>query len=296
MAIIYSNAVGKAKGSMGTITYTTRAGKTLGKDRIRLTTNPKTYAQMRRRVQWANIVNIWHAFNGLLHPSFQDRTALISDFNRFVGVNIGVVPVYLTQAEASQGGAVVAPYQMSYGTLPPINVAANGTSGEVGTDISLGSLTVGDNTTLQQFSRAIIESNPGFQNGDQITAFVLLQSVNTVTGVPYTEVRTFEVTLDTTDNETLVMDLDPELYVFANQGETDKIGMNQTVNGGVVYIHSRLTGDNTTLVSSQRLVVSNTLLASYQSDAKLTNAVKSYGGNTVSAYLTPNVDEAPATV
>lgn len=293
MAIIYSNAVGKAKGSMGTITYTTRAGKTLGKDRIRLTTNPKTFAQMRRRVQWANIVNIWHAFNGLLHPSFQDRTALISDFNRFVGVNIGRVPVYLTQGEASQGGAVVAPYQMSWGTLPPISVSTNGLAGEVGTDISLGTLTVGDSTTLKQFSRAIIESNQHFQNGDQITAFVLLQTVNTVTGVPYTEVRAFEVTLNTEDNETLVADLDPELYVFANQGETDKLGMNQSVNGGVVYIHSRLTGDNTTLVSSQRLVVSNTLLASYQSGAKLSAAVKSYGGDTASAYLTPNVDVAP---
>lgn len=296
MAIIYSNAVGKAKGSMGTITYTTRAGKTLGKDRIRLTTNPKTFAQMRLRVQWANIVNIWHAFNGLLHPSFQDRTALISDFNRFIGVNIGQVPVYLTQGEASQGGAVVAPYQMSWGTLPPISVTASGTSGEVGTDISLGSLTVGDSTTLQQFSRAILESNPSFRNGDQITAFVLLQSVNSVTGVPYTEVRSFEVTLDTEDNETLVADVDPELYVFANQGQTDKIGMNQTVNGGVAYIHSRLTGDNTTLVSSQRLVVSNTLLSRYQSGSALSTAVKSYGGNTVSAYLTPNVDEAPVGV
>lgn len=293
MAIIYSNAVGKAKGSMGTITYTTRAGKTLGKDRIRLTTNPKTFAQMRRRVQWANIVNIWHSFNGLLHPSFQDRTALISDFNRFVGVNIGRVPIYLTQGEASQGGAVVAPYQMSWGTLPPISVSANGVAGEVGTDISLGILTVNNSTTLKQFSRAIIESNQHFQNGDQITAFVLLQTVNTVTGVPYTEVRAFEVTLDTEDNETLVADLDPELYVFANQGETDKLGMNQSVNGGVVYIHSRLAGDNTTLVSSQRLVVSNTLLATYQSGAKLSAAVKSYGGDTASAYLTPNVDEAP---
>lgn len=295
MAIIYSNAVGKAKGSMGTITYTTRAGKTLGKDRIRLTTNPKTYAQMRRRVQWANIVNIWHAFNGLLHPSFQDRTALISDFNRFVGANIGRVPVYLTQGEASQGGAVVAPYQMSWGTLPPISVSANGTSGEVGTDISLGSLTIGDSTTLKQFSDAIVESNPHFRFGDQITAFVLLQSVNTVTGVPYTEVRAFEVTLDHEDTETLIADLDPDLYVFANQGATDKLGMNSTVNGGVVYIHSRLTGDNTTLVSSQRLVVSNTLLSRYQSGQALSSAVKSYGGSTVSAYLTPNVDEAPAT-
>lgn len=291
MAIIYSNAVGKAKGSMGTITYTTKEGKTIGKDRIRLTTNPKTSKQMRRRVQWANIVNFWQCFTGLLHPSFEDRTALVSDFNRFIGANIGMVPVYLTRAEASQGGAVVAPYQVSYGTLPSIDVSANGLSGEVGTNISLGTLNITDSTTVKQFSDAVVENNPNFQYGDQITAFVAYQSVNTVTGVPYTNILAREITLNHEDTETLIADLDPELTVFSKQGESDKLGMNQSVNGGVVYIHSRINGEGKTLVSSQRLVVSNTMLARYQSGDKLSAAIKSYDGNTQRAYLTPNVDE-----
>lgn len=295
MAIIYSNAIGKAKGSMGTITYNYRGGKTIGKDRVRMTTNPKTYNQMRRRVQLANIVNLWQAFAGDLHPSFENRTALVSDFNLFVKANLGMVPVYLTDKEAAQGACVVGPYEVSFGTIPSISVSANGVSGEVGTDISLGSLTVGDSTTLQQFSRAIVESNPHFRFGDQITAFVAYQSVNTVTGVPYVDIKAFEITLDDTDNEILVADLDPELLVFANQGSTDKIGMNSTVNGGVVYIHSRLDAEGKTLVSSQRFIVSNTLLATYQSGSKQQAAIVSYGGNLNRAYLTPNVDEAPVT-
>ena len=253
----------------------------------------KSYAQMRRRVQLRNIQNIWRAFNGLDRPSFENRTRRQSDANMFVKANLGMVPVYLTRSEASQGGAVVAPYEVSFGSLPSISVSANGTSGEVGTDISLGSLTVGDSTTLKQFSDAIVENNPTFKFGDQITAFVAYQSVNTVTGVPYVDVKAFEVTLDHEDTETLVADLDPELLVFAKQGSSDKLGMNQTVNGGVVYVHSRK-GVGRTLVSTQRMVVSNTLLARYQSGAKLTEAIQSYGGKVSSAYLVPNVDEAPA--
>ena len=253
----------------------------------------KSYAQMRRRVQLRNIQNIWRAFNGLDRPSFENRTRRQSDANMFVKANLGMVPVYLTRSEASQGGAVVAPYEVSFGSLPSISVSANGTSGEVGTDISLGSLTVGDSTTLKQFSDAIVENNPHFLFGDQITAFVAYQSVNTVTGVPYVDVKAFEVTLDHEDTETLIADLDPELLVFGKQGSSDKLGMNQTVNGGVVYIHSRKTVSGI-LVSSQRLVVSNTLLARYQSGAKLTEAIQSYGGNVTQLYLVPNVDEAPA--
>lgn len=294
MAIIYSNAIGKAKGSMGTITYNYRGGKTIGKDRVRMTTNPKTFNQMRRRVQLANIVNMWQSFLGNLHPSFEDRTPLVSDFNLFVRANLGMVPVYLTDKESAQGACVVAPYEVSFGSIPSISVSANGPSGEVGTDISLGSLTVSDSTTLKQFSDAIVENNPHFRFGDQITAFVAYQLVNTVTGVPYVDMKAFEVTLDHEATETLIADLDPELLVFRNLGATDKLGMNSTVNGGVVYIHSRMDADGKTLVSSQRLVVANTLLARYQAGSQLSNAVISYGGNLSPAYLTPNVDEAPA--
>lgn len=294
MAIIYSNAIGKAKGSMGQITYNFRGGKTIGKDRVRLTTNPKTYNQMRRRVQLANIVNLWQSFLGNLHPSFENRTPLVSDFNLFVKANLGMVPVYLTDKEAAQGACVVAPYEVSFGSIPSISVSANGISGEVGTDISLGNLTVDDSTTLKQFSDAIVENNPNFRFGDQITAFVAYQSVNTVTGVPYVDIKSFEVTLDHEDTETLIADLDPDLLVFKNQGATDKIGMNSTVNGGVVYIHSRMDAEGKTLVSSQRFVVSNTRLAIYQSGSQLQTAIISYGGNLNRAYLTPNVEEAPA--
>ena len=252
----------------------------------------RTFAQMRHRVRWANLVNLFRAFTGTLHPSFESRPQGVSDFNMFISSNIGGSPVYLTSQEATQGGAVVAPYQITRGSLPSVEVVANGPNGEVGTDISLGSLTIGESTTLKQFSDAVVNNNANYQNGDQISCFVAKQSTNSVTGVPYVEIDAYEVTLDQTDNETLLSEFDPNGVVFTTMASSDKLGMSQTVNGGVAYVHSRKTPSGTK-VSTQELLVNNTLLPNYQSDAKMLEAVKSYGGTTTDAFLTPNVDLAP---
>ena len=185
----------RLRGSAGEWTFTRLGGRTVAKQKVERKEIPsRTFAQMRHRVRWANLVNLFRAFTGTLHPSFESRPQGVSDFNMFISSNIGGSPVYLTSQEATQGGAVVAPYQITRGSLPSVEVVANGPNGEVGTDISLGSLTIGESTTLKQFSDA---------------------------------------------------------------------------------------------------VVNNTLLPNYQSDAKMLEAVKSYGGTTTDAFLTPNVDLAP---
>ena len=266
-------------------------GVTITSEKVTRNTS-KTFAQLRHWVQMANIIGMWRAFEGNLRLSFENRHRLMSDMNMFVHANLGRIPVYLTRSEASQGGVVVAPYRVTYGSLPTIEVLANGANGEVGTDISLGSLTIGESTTLKQFSDAVVNNNANYQNGDQISCFVAKQSTNTVTGVPYVEIDAYEITLDQTDNETLLSEFDPDGVVFTTMASSDKLGMSQTVNGGVVYIHSRKTSSGTK-VSTQNLVVNNTLLANYQSDAKMREAVKSYGGTTTDAFLTPNVDLVP---
>ncbi len=283
----------RLRGSAGEWTFTRLGGRTVAKQKVERKEIPsRTFAQMRHRVRWANLVNLFRAFTGTLHPSFESRPQGVSDFNMFISSNIGGSPVYLTSQEATQGGAVVAPYQITRGSLPSVEVVANGPNGEVGTDISLGSLTIGESTTLKQFSDAVVNNNANYQNGDQISCFVAKQSTNSVTGVPYVEIDAYEVTLDQTDNETLLSEFDPDGVVFTTMASSDKLGMSQTVNGGVAYVHSRKTPSGTK-VSTQELLVSNTLLPNYQSDAKMLEAVKSYGGTTTDAFLTPNVDLAP---
>lgn len=288
MAIIRSLAIGKATGSMGGITYRTIGGETISSQKRGKSTSKPSFLQGVNIVSWANAVNIWQAFEGNDRPSFENRRPRVSDFNEFIAAS-RAVPVYLTRSVAQQGGAVVAPYQVTRGTLPSIDTAASGTGGEIGTDISLGTLTISENTTLGQFSRAIVENNEGWANHDAIILFVLRQSTNSVTGVPYVTVDEFKVTLDVSDNETLLSEFDPNGEVFVNTPGSDKLGMAMTVNGGAVYIHSRVTSEGTQ-VSTQAIIATNTLLPNYQSTSVRDEAIASYGGSLTRLYLTPDVD------
>lgn len=288
MAIVRSLAIGRATGSMGGITYRTIGGETISSQKRGKSSTKPSYTQAVNIVSWANAVNFWQAFDGNNRPSFENRRPRVSDFNEFIAASRGATPVYLTKSQAQQGGCVVAPYIATRGSLPSIEVVTSGNNGEVGTDISLGNLTVGESTTVKQISDAIINNNEGFVNGDAIVCFVARQATNTVTNVPYITIDEFKLNLDQTDNETLVSDFDPNLEVFTTMASSDKLGMSQAVNGGVVYIHTRLTTEGTK-VSTQSFVVNNTLINSYISDTARNNAIASYGGSLTRYYLTPNV-------
>lgn len=294
MAIIHSTAIGKAKGSLGNITYRTQGGVCIGSERVpKGSGKSRSLAQMMIRTQFANLINLWQAFTGNDRPSFEARTSRVSDYNLFISRNNNAAPVYLTRSFAGQGACVVAPYLVTEGSLPAIDVSASGVSGEVGTDISLGNLRIGEATTVGQLSAAIIANNEDFIDGDQITVFVIRQETNSQTNVPYVRVLPFKMVLNSSDSNTTMTDLDPEGLVFANQGSSDKLGMNQTINGGVVYIHSRKVNGETK-VSTQRLVVANTILSSYQTPTAMMSAINSYGGQTTSLYLTPTDPLAPS--
>lgn len=287
MAIIYSNAVGKAKGSMGMITYTTQGGATIGKQKVFNPANPKTMRQMYRRTCWANIVNLWQTMLGNDKPSFENKGARVSDYNRFIGVNAGGPRVYLTRSEATQGGSVVAGYIMTEGSLPAIDVLQS--AGQFVTNINVGETAISGTTTVGTFADAVVENNAGFRYGDKISAFVFEQSVDSVTGVPHVTTRCYNVTLISEDERTLNDVFGSNLEAFAVTG--GKIGMQGPINGGVVWVHSRIDGNSgKTLVSSQSINVTNNILSGYTSASKREAAVISYGGKPNGAFLTPDVD------
>lgn len=292
MAIIHATSIGKAKGSIGMNTYTTVGGATIAKEKVFNPKIPRTYRQMVRRVRWANIVAMWQSFSGNLHPSFEGKRPRVSDFNEFMRYNIGGVPVYLTSEEANQGACVMCAYEITRGSLPSINLSA-GVGDVPVTNISLGSLVIDEDTTLAQFSNAVVNNNPDFLDGDQIACFIGTQEQNSVTGIPYVSMKSYEVTLDTSDSETLLAD------IVAADGFSvvgGKLGAASTIVGGIAYVHSReVLGE--TQVSSQSFFVTNALLVQYQTAAKRNAAVVSYKGNLTTAFLTPNrtTDASPVT-
>lgn len=277
----------KMRGKVGNWVYARLNGQTIAKEKADKKATPvRTRAQMLTRMQWANLVNLYGAFKGTLHPSFENKPMTRSDYNMFISANVNANPVYLTQNQARQGGCLVAAYQITRGKLPSISVEF-GNNNIPESSIAVGSLTIGNSTTLKAFSDAIIQNNSGWLSGDQLSVYVAHQLMDANTGVPRVEINAIEVTLDSAADTTMLSDL-VETSFFAVVDGT--LALSGPVNGGVAFVHSRYVNGKTS-VSTQFFVVNNTYLAQYQTSAAWNNAVLSYGGINKDDFLTPNIDD-----
>lgn len=288
MAIINAIAIGKAKGSLGNMTLRYVKGATVGSQKVLKKGKGGTFKQVRIRAKWGNLVNLFQAFSGTLKLAFESKNPRVSDFNAFIARNVNRSTVYLTSGEVLQGGAVVFGAQITEGSLPAISHMM-GTGDVLVTDISVGSMSITASTTLKAFSNAIVNNNDGWAYGDQLSVYIVTQSVNSETNVPYVTVTAVEVTLSDSDEETVLRDLAGADAISVVDGH---IGMGATVNGAACYVHSRETA-NGLQVSTQSLVPANAILPTYQSAIQMMKAIESYHGDADAAFLTPNIPDTP---
>ena len=276
----------KLRGSVGQYTFQRLNGQTVAKEKVEKKSVPtRTLAQMIRRVRWANLVNLYRAFEGTLHPSFEGKDPKVSDYNMFLQSNIGMSPIALTKNQAVQGGCVVDAYQITRGQLPAINVEFG--SGDVPeTDIAVGTLTLGTSTTVKAFSDAIVTNNSGWRNGDQLSFYIARQVLDALTGVPRVDITSIEFTLNTSDATTMVSDLIRVTLLVVVVGCLALAG---PVNGGVACVHSRK-ANGKTIVSTQYFVCSNSYASQFNSKGAFDEAIESYGGVNQDDFLTPNID------
>ena len=158
----------------------------------------------------------------------------------------------------------------------------------------LTSLTIDAETTVAEFSNAVVQNNKFFEYGDQITYFLVFQEINEVTGTPMADVDACCIVLDKSNDAKLLSLVDNRGFA-SRDGYLAAQSDYEFGNHGMVWIHSRKSvSDGSTMVSAQFLVCENSLLAQYQSQDAYDTAVNSYGGVN-SVYLTPNGTLKPAT-
>lgn len=288
MAIINAIAIGKAKGSLGNMTLRYVKGDTIGSQKVLKKGKGGTRRQVKVRARWGNIVNMYKSFGDALLLAFETAKGRQSDFNMFCGKNISRSKVYLTAGEVRQGGAVVFPAMISEGSLPSISlVLATGDVFE--SNINVGSIAITASTTLKAVSTAIVNNNRDFQFGDQLSAFIVKQQMNSETFVPYVEVEKIEFTLDGNDEDTLFRDIAGAEAFSVVDGY---LAFGQTVNGGVAYVHSRKTADGLK-TSTQWLAVQNAILPTYESVQQMNAALVSYHADDEEPFLVPNIPDTP---
>ena len=277
------------KGSAGQFTFKQVNGMTIVSEKVTAVANPRTDAQMRTRTRFTNIIQMYRGIRPLLNYGFEAKPKTLSDYNMFVKVNMQRTPIYLTKQAVAGGACVATAYQISQGSLPAIVVNGTGQNGV--TDILLGSLSITSATTVAQFSTAVVQNNPDYRYGDQISFFLVKQKVNEETGIPYCQFSAAKVILDAA-NENKLYDETGSSHGFASID--GKIGHSGN-DGDCAYawVHSRKT-DGKTLVSSQSLLSANTKEAEYKGDMAYNLSRSSYG-NGIEAFLVPDGDSAGST-
>ena len=227
--------ISKISGSAGNVTFKLRSGETIVSEKVTQVRNPRTNAQMQTRTKWGNIIAMYKGIRPLINYGFEAKPKTLSDYNMFVKVNMQRTPIYLTKQAVAGGACVATAYQISQGSLPAIVVTGTGQNGV--SDILLGSLSITSATTVAQFSTAVVQNNPDYRYGDQISFFLVKQKVNEETGIPYCQFSAAKVILDAA-NENKLSDETGSSHGFASID--GKIGHSGN-DGDCAYawVHSR---------------------------------------------------------
>lgn len=277
----------KLSGQIGEYLFRqTKYGTIVSEAPVRRDTPQRTESQMYIRTQWVNLAAVYRQFNKTLKKAFERLGNSMSVYNAFVQANINVVKVFITKKIKLNGGSALAPYMITRGTLPSIAYEKNGSNVLV-TDIRLGDLVINAETMIGELAETVIALNDDFKQGDQITFFYGVQTIDSVTGTPRAKISGAKVVLDVSDST-------PLWDVTGDMGFTSVggfLGMAQAItNGAAAWVHSRDLDGAELRVGTQNLYVDSTVLASYQGASAMANSAQSYGGiNSERVFLQPTV-------
>lgn len=184
----------KMKGSAGAVTFKQSNGRTIVSEKATTVKNTRTSGQQRQRMKWGNLIQTYKGVAPYLLSAFEKKARGVNDFNMFVKRNVGNNPVFLTKAEVEANACVVAPYVITEGSLERIETSGEGA--DTVTNIKIGDLTIDENTTVADLSKAIVVNNAGYDFGDQLSFFSLIQKMDSTSGIPYVRFNASGIVLD----------------------------------------------------------------------------------------------------
>ena len=293
MGKIIGTAPGSISGSVGNYTYRNTKDGYIVSEKVKKIHGKKTLRQHMVNLRISNLAHLYNSFGRSLEGAFENIPSNQTAQSAFMKANFNSVPIYFTKAASDFGACVATPVQISRGSLHSILVTEN----EIPhTNIVLGSLAIDANTTIAQFSQAVL-GNPGYENGDQLSFFSLIQGSRTfgdIQGIPVVTNNRYEVTLDVLDTDHKLYDL-VGAYGFATvaDGGVNYLGCSVApATGAYAWVHSRGVGEDLR-VSTQFLIASNAqVIASWTGDAALIKAADSYGGYKDVHFLEPGESSA----
>lgn len=265
---------GASQRMAGAVVYQ-QAGRTLGRSLAQSISNPRTASQMSQRIKLANLVKLYQVNRSWAKLSFETKPRTWSDYNAFVSANLAGAVVYLTKPQVAAGSAVVAPVKVTAGTLGSITLRQS--PDEIFSNINVGSISITAETTIANFSAAILDNNNGIAEGDQFSFIQYIQQTDPQ-GFPFIICRPYELILNRTDGRAL-FDFMPEGILEAGGEATSTLGVDTSdFTGGVAMVFSRTTASSTRVTTGYICLTSNnTVYPQFTSPAAAEAARQSYG-------------------
>lgn len=287
------------KGGAGGYSFYVRGGEQVVRQR-RNNSNygesaSRTRAQMIRRIMWGNLVNIYKAIKSWQQKAYDTKAIGQTDYNLFMKLNIPMASVGVTKAACEQGFAVFENYQVSKGSLPPVNYQLSAQNDDIITNIVYTSAILAT-TTVGEFSAEIIAKNPQFQAGDNI-AFIFFRNHQYIGAEwPYAYSVYTEVTLNTSDTS-ILMGI-PEIGQRLIEGPDNVLHVDvdaPTPGGepeveGIAIIHTRKVNGQLFVSSQNILMESDQFIQRYSGETWYQTCIDSYGIDT-EVPLDPNFNQ-----
>lgn len=292
MAVTRNNLSMKMNGKVGAYSFYTSTG---GRQVARIANNSSNYgetakrtvAMQTRRSRWGNLVSFYSANKDLMARAYERKGSNLSDYNRFMQLNIPLASVSLVKDDFMRGMAILQEYVIADGSLPEINVAEQEEDGCV-----FNLLTSMDGEfadyTIGQISVDLLDHNPQLQQGDQLT-FVSYTNAGTTPSTIRIYRQLCEVTID--PKSAVSFSTLKYANIVAGNGLKVVLAGQGNVFGQAI-IHSRSVGGNL-LVSRAKITLNNdTLVRQFSEPEAVQKAIASYGVDT-EKLLEPGSPQQP---
>ena len=248
----------------------------------------RTVAMQTRRTKWGNLVTFYRLNRDLMARAFERKDANISDYNRFMQLNIPLARVALTKDAFMRGVCILQEYVVSDGSLPGF-IASVSEEGQITWDLK--STLDGEfaDFTIGQVSDDLLKNNPILQKGDQLT-FVSWTNAGNVDSLPRLYRHLCELTLEPTSPISFGS-LESSNIVGAADGFVQVLGQGHVF--GQVIILSRVVSGNLLVSRSTIALSSETFVQQFSAPDAVKEAIDSYGVD-VEKLLEPGSSEQPA--
>ena len=293
MAVTRNNLSMKMNGKVGAYSFYTSTG---GRQVARIANNSSNYgetakrtvAMQTRRSRWGNLVSFYSANKDLMARAYERKGANLSDYNRFMQLNIPLATVSLVKDDFLRGMAILQEYVIADGSLPGIDVSEVEEDGMV---FNLLSTIDGEfsDYTIGQISIDLLDKNPQLQEGDQLTFVSYTNAGNTPSTIRIYR-HLCEMTLDS--KSAVSFGTLKYANIIAGNGLKVVIAGQGDVFGQAV-IHSRSVGGSLLVSRAKITLNSDTLVRQFSAPEAVKKAIASYGVDG-EKLLEPGSPEQPA--